>query len=94
MDQDFAFTDAIGIGGFTLDAGDPATASRTISDLAPGTYAVTETRPGAGWDLTDISCDDGDSRGDVDTATSSGPGETVTCTFTNTGRSVSSSSRR
>ena len=86
VDQDFAFTNTIGIGGFTLNAGDPATASRTVSDLEPGPYEVSEVVP-AGWDLGDISCDDDDSTGDTDTATATfdvAAGETVTCTFTNT----------
>ncbi|NNF29287.1 MAG: hypothetical protein HKN73_18825 [Gemmatimonadetes bacterium] len=49
----------------------------------PGQYTVTETVP-AGWDLTDISCSDGDSSGAGSTATYNvDPGEQVTCTFTN-----------
>lgn len=53
-------------------------------------YTTTET-PVTGWQLTDISCDDGSSvqpsSGNVKTGTASfyvDPGETVTCTFTNT----------
>ncbi len=82
----------------TLPDGDPQTfdfsgdLNGTIGDggslsdgVAPGTYSATETVP-AGWVLTDISCDDGDSSGDTGTATATfevDPGETVTCTFTN-----------
>ena len=52
----------------------------------PGQYTVTETVP-SGWDLTDISCSDGDSSGAAGTATYNvDPGEQVTCTFTNTKR--------
>ena len=64
----------------------PLTAEKAV---APGTYTVTEAVP-AGWDLTDISCDDSDvinSSGDTGTATATfnvEAGETVTCTFTNT----------
>ena len=57
----------------------------TVSDLPAGTYTSTETVP-AGWVLADITCDDGDSTGDIATATATfnvSAGETVTCTFTN-----------
>ena len=65
----------------TLGDGDTASA-----DVAPGTYSSTESVP-AGWELTSISCDDGNSSGNVGTATATfsvSAGETVTCTFTNT----------
>jgi uncharacterized repeat protein (TIGR01451 family) len=58
----------------------------TVSDLSPGAYSSAETVP-VGWDLTDISCDDANSTGNVGDATASfnlEAGETVTCTFTNT----------
>ena len=64
----------------------------TLDDITPGPYSATEARL-AGWDLTAISCDDQDSvkpsgEGPVaGTATFNlDPGETVTCTFTNTQR--------
>ena len=47
----------------------------------PGTYSVAELTL-AGWDLTGTSCSD---QSPV-TAISLQPGETVTCTFTNTKR--------
>ena len=51
--------------------------------VAPGVYTSTETVPG-GWNLTGISCDDGDSFSSGNTANFVvGAGETVTCTFTN-----------
>jgi hypothetical protein len=65
--------------------------SSTPVSVDPGGYSVTET-PQAGWDLTGISCVDSDyanSSGNVETATANfnvEPGETVTCTFTNTQR--------
>ncbi|NEZ02526.1 hypothetical protein G4Y73_00010, partial [Wenzhouxiangella sp. XN201] len=52
----------------------------------PGNYSSTETVP-ANWKLTGISCNDGNSSGDVGTATANfvlDPGETVACVFTNT----------
>ena len=47
----------------------------------PGTYSVSEIVP-AGWDLTSATCDDGSPISDINVS----PGETVTCTFTNTKR--------
>ena len=58
----------------------------TLSEaVAPGNYSSSESVP-AGWDLTDIDCDDADSSGNVGQAKADfavAPGETVTCTFTN-----------
>ena len=79
----FDFTDDIANpNSFTLDDGQ----SETFLDVLPGTYAVTETVP-SGWDLTDLVCVDptGDSSDAGATATIElDPGETVTCTYTNT----------
>jgi len=87
-DQDFAFTSDLG--PFTLDddGGTNATNSntKTSTNLAPGTYNVTETVPG-GWNLTNISFtgDDGNSSSSDSTATIVlDPGESVTVKFTNT----------
>jgi uncharacterized repeat protein (TIGR01451 family) len=52
--------------------------SNDSGPLTPGTYSVTETVP-AGWDLESATCDDGSSPSSI----ALGPGETVTCTFTN-----------
>lgn len=57
----------------------------TVSGLAPGSYAVTESVPST-WALDSISCRDDDSVGDLKTATATyqiEAGETVFCTFTN-----------
>lgn len=62
--------------------------SATVSDLMPDSYTSTETVP-AGWDLTDISCDDEGSGEDIGTGTATfdlDPGEDITCVFTNTKR--------
>ena len=96
--QDFAFTTTgDGLTNFTLDddagaIGQDTVNSNTITfdNIIPdatGTYTVTET-PADGW-VTTIACDDGSS-----TSPSTGtdgvatinvdPGETVTCTYTNT----------
>lgn len=65
----------------------------TVSNLKPGTYTSTEANPTPAFDLTDISCDDASSAtpstGSLATRTATfklDPGETVTCTFTNTQR--------
>ena len=52
--------------------------TRPSNLLVPGIYDVSETVP-AGWDLVSADCDDGSDPSAVDV----GPGETVTCTFTN-----------
>src|SRR5207248_986362 len=64
----------------------------TVNNLAPGTYTSTEAAK-SGWDLTSLTCNDGSSAtassGDTSTRTATfklDPGETVTCTFTNTKR--------
>jgi Prealbumin-like fold domain len=63
---------------FSLHNGD----TQTFSNLVPGNgYSVAETSQ-TGWDLTSSSCDDGSPLTAIDV----GPGETVTCTFTNTQR--------
>src|SRR5439155_649473 len=80
-----------GTGTFTY-SGTPSGAISTnngtiTASVAPGQYTSTETVP-ARWALTSISCDDANSTGNVGTATASSnaeAGETVTCTFTNTG---------
>ncbi|MBL7187982.1 MAG: tandem-95 repeat protein [Phycisphaerae bacterium] len=57
-----------------------------VGNLLPGTYITTELVP-AGWTLTDITVDDTNSSGDVNTGTATfqlEPGETIKATFTNT----------
>ena len=78
-DGTFSFTSST-LGGFDLTTSG-GTASTTFDLLVPGGYDVTETVP-TGWDLTGSSCDDGSSPGSIGLD----PGETVTCTFTNTKR--------
>ena len=58
----------------------------TVADLPAGTYTATEAAH-LFYDLTSISCDDGDSIVSLGTRTATftlAAGETVTCTFTNT----------
>ncbi|MGH2899598.1 MAG: prealbumin-like fold domain-containing protein, partial [Solirubrobacteraceae bacterium] len=78
----FAFTTtATGAGTFSLSDG--GTESR---DVAPGSYTATESVK-AGWELTGLSCSDQNSTTDKANRKATfdiSPGETVTCTFTNT----------
>ena len=67
-------------GAISIDLG-------TISQaVAPGQYSSTEAAK-AGWDLSSIACDDGNSSGSLANRQATfnvEAGETVTCTFTNT----------
>jgi hypothetical protein len=58
-----------------------ATAPHGSGSIKPGTYSVTETVP-SGWDLTSATCDDGSDPSAIGLE----PGESITCTFTNTKR--------
>jgi hypothetical protein len=78
-DTSFAFTAGGGLSpaSFSLKNGE----SQPFADLVPQAgYSVAETTP-AGWDSTS-ACSDGSPVSNIDV----GPGETVTCTFTNTKR--------
>lgn len=75
--QQFTFTRSYGANFQLADA----TAPHDSGYLAAGTYSVSETVP-TGWDLTSATCDDGSNP----SAIGLDPGETVTCTFTNTKR--------
>jgi uncharacterized repeat protein (TIGR01451 family)/CSLREA domain-containing protein len=80
-DTSFAFTAGGGLSpaSFGLKNGQ----SQTFADLVPQAgYSVAETTP-AGWDSTS-ACSDGSPISNIDV----GPGETVTCTFTNTRRGL------
>jgi hypothetical protein len=73
---------------FTGDAADTIgdNGQIVVGGLVPGTYTSTETVPG-GWTLTDITCNDTDSSGDLGTKTATfnlDAGEVVKCTFTDT----------
>ena len=64
-----------------------------VADLEPGTYTTTQVDPAPDFDVSRITCDDNDSpnesMGDPATRTAVinlDPGETVSCTFTNTKR--------
>ncbi|HEX6087066.1 MAG TPA: CHRD domain-containing protein [Thermoanaerobaculia bacterium] len=77
----FGFTETITPGSFTLNDG----GTRTFTNVAPGTYSVSENAM-AGYSLSDLSCDDANSSGDPFARTATvrvEAGETVTCTFRN-----------
>lgn len=71
----FDFTASYDGDGFVLSDGQ----TNDSGYLVPGTYSVAETGE-AGWSLTGTSCSDQSSISSISLA----PGETVTCTFTNT----------
>ena len=84
--QDFNFTSSLG--DFYLDDDSDLTLSNTkeFSNITSGTYTVTEQNV-SGWGLTSVVCTDTDSTGNVSNRNAViqlDPGETVTCTFTNT----------
>jgi hypothetical protein len=60
-----------------------ATTPYNSGDLVPGAYSVSETVP-AGWDLTDVSCVSSIGDNETEDDLELDPGETITCTFTNT----------
>ncbi|HRW50760.1 MAG TPA: hypothetical protein P5333_24750 [Caldilinea sp.] len=68
------------VGSFSLKTAN-GLAKKDFFDLAPGTYAITETVP-AGWELTEATCSDGSDPASI----AVGPGEEVTCRFENTRR--------
>lgn len=77
----FAFTGPNSDTGSTTNGG----TAITRSSLSPGAYTWTESAK-AGWDLTDVTCNDSDSTGSVANASATfnlQAGENVTCTFTN-----------
>jgi hypothetical protein len=86
--QDFDFACSGLLGTFTLDDdgtnGNPLSNNQTFSDIAPGNYICTEQNE-PGWS-TSITCSDPDN-GSTGSGYSANidldPGETVTCTFTN-----------
>ena len=77
-DDTFGFSGDLGAFDITTQGG---SASQQFEVVA-GTYAVAETTIPAGWDLANTVCSDGSSVNAIDVT----PGETVTCTFTNTKR--------
>src|SRR6185503_11644629 len=78
---------------FNFDANGGSYADFSLTDaappnnqtLVPGNYSVSETVP-AGWDLTSSSCVSSTAATETAAALELDPGETITCTFTNTKR--------
>jgi hypothetical protein len=83
-------TATFGFSGPSGDTGSIAVNNGTFErdNLVPGSYNWSENAL-AGWDLTDLQCDDANSVETIATRTAGvvlEAGETVTCTFTNTKR--------
>lgn len=80
----FSFTgDWLNPSGFEIQT-DAQTGTRTFDDIAAGSYTLTEV-PGEGYDGTNLVCSDEDNT-TVDGLTATlglDPGETITCTYTN-----------
>ena len=82
-DTVFGFTEDITPGTFNLS--DPASPSKTFSDVPTGNYTVTEDAVN-GWSVDTVTCNDANSYGYPGTRSASislEDGETVTCTFSN-----------
>src|SRR3990170_3743491 len=79
--QDFGYTGSGAIGTFALDTdtSDATLQSTQSFTVLDGVYGVTETVP-PGWTLTSATCSDGSPVSAIVVS----PGETVTCTYTNT----------
>jgi hypothetical protein len=75
--QSFEFDPSYSASNFSLTDGQ----QNDSGDLAAGTYSVAEVNIAVGWLLTDSGCSDGS----LVSAISLQNGETVTCTFVNTG---------
>jgi uncharacterized repeat protein (TIGR01451 family) len=63
------------------------TGSQSFTNIAAGSYTVTESAPPAGWDFTSLQCVDEDGNSSANGMTSNivlAAGETATCTYTNT----------
>ncbi|MGH2526847.1 MAG: prealbumin-like fold domain-containing protein, partial [Actinomycetota bacterium] len=61
--------------------------SQSFTNIAPGSYTVTESALPAGWDFTSLQCVDEDGNSSANGMTSNivlAAGETATCTYTNT----------
>jgi len=95
--QDFAFTTTgSGLVSFSLDTdtGDSTLQAARQFLVVPGVYGITETLPVPGWDFTRVACLSaaGTSTVPPTSGTSAAvnvtlaPGDTVTCTYTNTKR--------
>jgi hypothetical protein len=76
--------------GFSLDDDGVGDNFMEFTSLKPGSYTVAESQT-EGWSLVDMSCDDGNSTGNVGDRKATvnlEPGETVTCKFKNIKASV------
>ena len=88
--QDFSFSGALGAFALDDDANATLSNSNTTSNLVSGTYAVTEAAT-VGWDLTGLTCNDGDGGTTINGATATidlDPGQNITCTFVNSKPSI------
>ncbi|MGH3132147.1 MAG: prealbumin-like fold domain-containing protein [Gaiellaceae bacterium] len=90
-DATFDYTATGGISSAFSIPTSGGTGQTTFADLTPGTYTVTESALPSGWDFTNLVCEDDDGGSSVDLGLRKAtidldPGQTVTCTYTNTKR--------
>ena len=85
----FSFTTTgTGLSNFSLTDDSQTTTSnqKPFTDIAPGSYSVTEGTT-TGWSLTDLHCNQSSYSANISTGelnVTLSPGENLTCTFTNT----------
>jgi uncharacterized repeat protein (TIGR01451 family) len=82
-DSTFSFTGSwLTPSGFTIET-ESGTKTRTFDDVLPGEYTLTEVE-GDGYDGTNLVCDDANGLVvDLTATLKLEPGETITCTYTN-----------
>ncbi len=86
-DDTFSYTSTIpGNATFNITTSG-GSGSQSFTNIIPGSHTVTEDTPPAGWSFTSLVCTDPDGGTTVVGPTANidlDPGETVTCTYTNT----------
>jgi len=84
----FDYTTDLPGGNFSLSTGGGSSPPKAFANVTPGSYSITEILP-AGWDLTDLNCNDPDGGTSWDVATGIitmdvDSGETIDCVYQNT----------
>ena len=90
-DGTFGYTATGGISSSFSIATSGGSGTQAFTNITHGAYTVTESSLPAGWDFSNLVCSDPTSNSSVNLGTKTAtinldPGETVTCTYTNTKR--------
>jgi hypothetical protein len=87
----FAYTHNVGTAAMDPDVASPFNittvanaGSQAFTNVAPGTYTVTESAPPAGWAFKNLSCSAGGAVSSQTATITLAAGANVTCTYTNT----------